>query len=344
MLTKVVYINTTAMTNFKYLPPAFEITLHGKPARVVLIDSPTYTIEGSKVIRNFDLVLESNRGTDLQHFDNLLPPATLFINPRDNKVTMAVVLNRLVTETNSLIVPKVFCAEPNKSIQPYAMGYGFNGPCVLKSRDGARGAGQIKFDSNVLPIHRLLEALLEGYHSSAEREGIIRALPSVTYNTDGENHAQEGIEMLQTQGMYVQEYIPDVIAEYRLIKTIDNKIYVCDRSHYGTDFRQATAVKDTYDATSRLFGNEIETVFDNDNFYDQGTHRANRGKFLKDIKAVVESLPILFGSVDLFFTEKGWGIFEYSNQFGAAAFHQSGVMELHRRQIEILLNYQPAEN
>lgn len=197
---------------------------------------------------------------------------------------------------------------------------------VVKPQHGARGLGQVLLQStrqllakNVAELHKKM-----GDASRSDTEVQIDGLSTV-----GERRPGESVAAYNENGVFIQEYINNIYREYRLLVTPDEYALVERErrpSAPGSTYLQATGCLTT--------GHTKLKVWDRAAVERDGV--VPYGKQMQ----LINELGIQFGSVDLFETHNaGWGIFEWSNEFGVEgidiedtqAFLQRGIASLCKR-------------
>jgi hypothetical protein len=213
------------------------------------------------------------------------------------------------------------------------------GRVVLKANNGARGIGQIFVDTDITPLAGVLTQLRRIINKK-DNEGkslpisdITKAFPDVVYKTDGENHSNEGDEHFRNFDFFIQEYVPNIKAEYRLLRSLDGSIYVAKRdiAESNDSYKQATVKVD-----STYVNNGYPETIDNCKELEFiGTDLASTRYILNSL---FDRLTFGFGSVDLFVTQDNqWGILEHCNQFATEDYHPSFMVDFHKTQIDVLL-------
>jgi len=335
----VVALQFDALTNFNHLPPRFEVKGGTKKDpvmyHVTTHGEPRYEMSGTQVITNFDVMIAN------QHRDTpdgipwleLLPKQVAVI-PRHDKISQALRINNceLPPDSGHRKIA-TYSSDSAKLDQAYSFGTKIQGSVVIKPRHGARGLGQFVVDTDKVSIGMLIHDIRN--ESLPIADVITKYTPHVTYHGGMENYDNEGRSQLLAQGMAVQERVPGVKDEFRVLVGANSEIVaILPRSRYkkvtggegahGHDYDQATGTSVFLDRDYK--GMDLEEVL---------PKPAQYKGFIKMLKDVVPPL----NSVDLFTTEDGeWGIFEYCNQFGTVGVPLPVATDLHINYIGALLD------
>lgn len=335
----VVALQFDHLTNLNHLPPRFEVkggsskdpvtyhvTTHGEPR---------YEVAGEKVITNFDVMIanQHRETADGIPWSELLPQQVAVI-PRLDKVTQALRINGFkLPEGSGHRKIATYSSDSAKLDQAYSFGTKIKGSVVIKPRHGARGIGHFVVNTDQISIGMLVHDIRDT--SVAIEDLVKKYAPHVTYHGGMENYGDEGRSNLLQQGMAVQERVPNVKAEYRVLLDGNSVPFaVLPRTRYkkvtgeadshGHDYDQATGTSVFLDSAYK--GMKLE---------DALTKPAHHKAFCKLVKGVVPAL----NSVDLFVTEDDeWGIFEYCNQFGTVGVPLPVATDLHINYIGTLLD------
>jgi hypothetical protein len=298
--------------NFRHLPQVFEAQSRGVPTRFVIHDSPREEQRNGQRVGNYDLLIDLGYSTQFDNAD--------YISKRQNKIAQAVVLQGIADRINAKWFEpvRVLCKGPN----PANMFDMLDLPdrVLIKSTDGARGVGHIVFDNTKASIFKFMSQLRgAGVHDA---QAVLDEYKEAIEVHTGQLHQHnEVLTVLTSQQLMVTEIIENVLEEARvvtdyagrpaLIKMRERKQNVQKGFDKGTGYRQATGANR------------------NDETLLEGLHQIrDDSPLMAEIQAFLLHLPPL-NSVDLFFTDTGWGIFEYCNQFGTEAFEVVNSLKLH---------------
>lgn len=212
---------------------------------------------------------------------------------------------------------------------------------IKRPLNGARGIGQLVFDSKVTTLDSINAAqfFFEGLdkepttikHSQGEVEEIdtSKELPTSesaigAYNqrfnnfltdhtkgavwySEGDRRKGEGYQLFR-EGSFLQEYVTDVISEYRFIVGGCNEVsYVLERERrdYGKVGKTVLA-----SATGSKRGP--------DKSYASMIEAGIPASVMQGFKHLLNNYDFSLFSFDVFLTADGkWGIFEFSNEFGS---------------------------
>ena len=320
-----VTISTNEMVdNVFILEPQFYSGTLGR--YVVIHHSAEMSLEGGRVSKNFDVMVDfTHKGGD-SLFTKMLGDQYVAV-PRYPKYMQTVMLLNLKME--GLRVPKVF--------MNLGMGWGdrqvFVVPdvpkVVVKEVDGARGTNQVLLKSHLL--NRFLKS------KDKPLVELKRIFPDAVY-TKTYSDEQEGFF---TQDVFVQEYIPNVEEEFRLLVGGDS-IYIRRRSTNVVENETGEAYK---------HANIDYTTFtscEESNFYHfpkpdkKSSHLTlfcSEWGFTKEqiklVWSLVKGLDITLGSIDLFTTTEGeLGVFEWCHQFAFNNVDGVTIRNLHKSFIE----------
>jgi len=333
-MDRVFIVIPDTMNNFSVLPQG---TIIGDK-QVFFHNDPMMSIVNGDPFFNFDLMISDGnvRMNDIP-VENVVPANQLSMHTRYSKLEQAMRINNHVSANKAHVGYASFV--PVKSWynkQPSGMSNVVNptGKVVIKPRDGARGIGQLLIDPAKIPFIVAVETLDRYILTLFSKETLFDTLkkfdPDFTYSTKGENHEDEGLTVLRSQGYVIQNFIDNVDAEYRLITDHNCRVAYCQKRSIRNDaegFPQATGSDTNSIAGTDIV--DITTVMSPDEFRALSTLLAE----------VVGPLS----SIDLFTTsDGGWGIFEYCNQFGIKGVPMKLSEQIHRDFIKSMLDKLPA--
>lgn len=298
---------------------------------------PKVAVHGTEVSFNFDILINSKKVINGYNFGEILPWQRFIHMPRENKFTQAVMLNQaakqFATTTNFIPVP-VWCVTMGEQNHPAVEGH-----VIIKPLNGARGIGHFTVDTSKVNINTALRAISEAGDNT--KVSILKALEefagAVEPHWGSENFEGEGVNMLKTDGVLMQSLIPGVVAEYRVITDhTGTPVYFQKRKIKDPDSRLPQAT-----GGGSLINVDIESCKVNP-FVNK---RINNSVISGEISEAGKLFDFLcknvigpLNSIDLFFTDNGWGIFEYCNQFGITGIPNSVARELHLNFIQSLVD------
>jgi hypothetical protein len=321
----IVAINTNEMVdNIFVLESQFTSEFLGKD--VIIHHSPEMSVEGDRVSKNFDLMIDFTHKEGEPLFSKLLGKQYVAV-PRHPTNTQSIMLMNL--NLKGLRVPKVFMNLGSGHKQRETFVVPTVPKVVVKELDGARGTNQVLIKSH------LLNRFLKLKDEPAEK--LKSAFPDAVF-TETYDIEQKFFFKYPT---FVQEFVPDIVSEYRLLVGGD-KILIRKRStetvenETGEKYKHANINYNTFNACE-------ESVFYPFPKPELGiTYRklfcTEWGFTEEQIKLVcdaVTGLDITLGSIDLFMTESGeLGIFEWCHQFAYNNVDSSVIRNLHKSFIE----------
>lgn len=355
---------TSRVNNFFMLPSSFIAS--DNSCRIMVHTDPSVDFVGDDLAFNFDLLIDAEDSKTRLSVSELAFDRKVTI-PRESKPTQWAKLRKAAKyfPTYSFILPDCYHARVSANacsseINQWALGPMTNGTLVVKPKDGARGIGQTKINFNDYPVTKYTMALRDastmadlqiniqalgnrpqnaelttqlvgdevvaevGSDRLEDSGNVTHASEVVVSRPERETNSREGIESLKSQGFMAHRFIPDITGEWRILVLPDCTIYVCPRGRKGAEgFLQATGVPPIYNETST---GRLTPIQESDISHIAG-----------ELSAIITNIGFEFGSMDLFTTANGWGIFEYCNQFGVEAFIPSEMAWFHQRAVEIWL-------
>ncbi len=338
----VVAIDVALMDQFLHLPPVFYS--EALDADVLIHHAPQAHVSGLRLIKNFDLLITPDQ-TPLestpryQYWGDLVEKPEYVLQTRPSKLAQGIAINAAAAKHELLSHEKGFRAvgqyysTDSKAKRGYSFGSDLPEKVVIKARDGARGVGQLLVDTTKVNVAHLLIDLGERTYPSSE--ALQTAYPGLELGSGNEHSDGESMGLL-AGALVMQEYIPDVLSEYRLLVNPNGKIYALNRQlRKTTAFTQATGVSVQYQE------NRLTPLEEVDFWNDEADHGANIVKGPEasvvhaGIRTLLKELNFDYGSIDLFITNKRqWGFFEYCNQFGTVAYRPNEMMQFHQEAIE----------
>lgn len=289
--------------------------------KVIFISQPEFDFIDGKLETNFDYLItdgSDNFGFDTKLHD-VLPKEKLIIIPRFSKVVQSVRFNnhieRFPNKYPHFYNPKIY---KNRNLITQNFGVPTGAKVVIKPVHGARGIGQFLIDTNKVPFKVVHELVYRYNQGNIDKENLFNELEpwgnGVIYSKGTEKREDEGLEMLRGEYM-IQEYISDLIAEYRLITDYKGDIVYCQRR----------TLKEKTPGYAQAIGSEVLT-----NERDDIVSDFLSMQFATEIKSFIKATIGPMNSVDLFYTKnKKWGIFEHCNQFGMMGIPDDIALKLH---------------
>lgn len=325
----IVAYDSASLTNFNHASPSFTIG----DVEVLVHASPYIAIDGDKVDTNFDLLIQS--GLTPTPGAGLLEQHQVVDLPRHAKSRQVIEVNRIAEKIAAQHYLSVLTRYCNKFsyTTPTTGGIADLGRhVVIKPEHGARGIGQYVVDTHAVSIENVLKAL-ENKLLPSQKE-IQQLFPKgVFLATDKERSAGVGQAALTDQNYIVQGIVPSVVAEVRvLLSPVSPNLYIdrtiIKKGTSGVSYSQATGA----DGSAKVTASQLSATNFSKHFGDLVCLSAIEE--IEEFLDMMKSSICPFGSVDLFVTETGdWGVFEYGNQFGSAAYHPQKITDLHQQTI-----------
>lgn len=274
---------------------------------------------------NFDIMISPFKFIGGYDYSELLP-AHRFVNlPLLGKTEQAAKLRNYVAQfknDNTFIPVHTWQIGMGDVNYPRAFGH-----VVIKPFSGARGVGQYTVDLSRISLQVVSKVLKGIVAPNNTKQDILAALKpfdgAVVPHWGKENHEGEGIDLLQSNGMMAQSIVEDVVSEYRVItnsygepeywqkRTINNQQSNLPQASGGGSLINKDNIR------AHVFVNETDAIL---------------------FKNICKNVIGPMNSVDLFVTKEGWGIFEYSNQFGITGVPNTTARKLHVDFIRKLVN------
>lgn len=211
---------------------------------------------------------------------------------------------------------------------------------VLKPATGARGIGQYLLKQTRTRGKRTWTTVIDEFLKGLRKERKVVPVEGIetVVGKGMEKTDAEGLVSLLQDAPIIEEHIKGIFAEFRLIVVGGSIVYAQRRHPRGVDneFVQATGSSGhsddgmmidsahVYRDLAELFGySKLE------NKWSQVT--------LPSIVRLMNRLPNLVNSVDLFLTEEGkWGVFEFSPQFGMEGIDSNRQALIHLKLLQKL--------
>lgn len=289
--------------------------------KVVFINDPNYDFVDGKVETNFDYLItdgSDNFGINTK-LHELLPKEKLVVIPRYSKVVQSVRFNNHIdlfpNKYPHFYNPKIY---KNRNLVTQNFSVPGNTKVVIKPTNGARGIGQFLIDTGKVPFKVVHELVHTFNQCNIDSDKLFKELEpwgdGVIYSKGTEHRENEGLDMLKSEYM-IQEYVPSLISEYRLITDYKGDIAYCQRR----------TLREKTPGYKQAIGSEVLSKERDDIVSD-----FSNMMFAKEIQSFIKSVIGPMNSVDLFYTmDKKWGIFEHCNQFGMAGVPDDIAIKLH---------------
>ncbi|QNR51785.1 hypothetical protein Xoosp14_94 [Xanthomonas phage Xoo-sp14] len=334
------------LTQFQHLPPQW--LANDCRTRIVVTNDMRYVIENDNTVtKNFDMGIttddvnfisgggtHSNTRRNNAHLTDYVEG--MHYQARETKTAQTLRMASLarLLQLKNFISPRIYSTQfaDNRNS---TFGPDIRGRVVVKPIDGARGIGQIVADMDKITPAALMILIKAAKDKDAFLEALEKLKPHVEYHI-GHGDIEEGLTSLVEQGFFVQQQVPNVTAEFRLILTHKSEVAMIFKRKRDNiplsddanafDYKQATGVT--------VLLEEAKPTGE----YELNVH-------LDEITTFLKELDIPLNSVDLFFTDDGkWGVFEYCPQFGTEGIDQKIMEPFLRAQIENMLGIIPMLN
>lgn len=298
--------------NIYNLPPRLCKEKYGLDYDIIIHHDPVERFDGKETITNYDAlinfqVVEGNEG---------LRPKGYTI-PRYNKLQQQELIASKVKELNL----ETYRSRVNAELNAKHSYVELPKHILIKPMYGARSVSIVEVESSVpLNMAKLLylncqytskldDLTADNVHTVLADLGKDMAM-KVTYHSGNERESGEALSILKSQVLFIEEYVPNVIEEYRLLVDGDNNIAYMS-------LRDRARFLMTGDIDPSLSeGKGITTI-------DSLPHIA------KDFTALLNTGIFKHCSVDLFVTDDNkWGVFEFQNQYGTKFVPYDVVQEL----------------
>lgn len=331
----VAVVGRELLTNISDLFPSFKSMGY----HVILQDRPEANVVAGKVITNFDVLIEgtvnrertkSNIGVT---WDLLVPDRYIQMN-RCSKSLMSVLFARHARPTT--ISYKVISAYRyhKTSSRMMSRDLDLDKHYVIKPEHGARGLGHLVFSPKTAQVETILAALASASDFDDFEARLTKAGASgVTIHRGQERHDRESLEALQSQELLIQELIPDITEQYRVVAylTSDADDITGRECKYHIVKRN---ISDSSDPSGFApLGPPKHDKEDKEGFY-RLLHERDPIDAEIIFDAVVEEVLMeesFIASFDVFFTPSSWGFLEYSNQFGVIGMGCNSASESTRK-------------
>lgn len=364
-LTETDSLNITALDN---LNPSW-VSVSDPQLSINIIRS-----KGARKIVNSDFVAESHFTIShhVQSHDHWVVPFSSSTGGCDftrlKKSYQQAWLKDQIRDSSFLPVPT--WSDPDSAVLQENTSY------LIKPEHGARGIGNILFNSDYATPTKLLKLLNSAKSSEpSEQESdykIIQdkfvkslfntdlGIPIAHYVSVRDLHPGEGIEVLtSTEANCLQEQIQSIYAEYRFITDENGKVcYIVRRSintvlqirpgvSYGQGCGNMEIPKSVFipnaDGVDNLF--KVEYAYTESSKVPTKLQDTRHRDCLTSALLGIESLKLPLHSFDVFIQEDAnvntawnWGIFEFCPQFGVEAVPMRMIIEPAKRFVEQCVN------
>lgn len=275
--------------------------------RVILHNSLLLRQNFTDVEINADIVIDTNHNTFqkneiLYHMQDC--QNRLYVNQLLQKDTQRYLLNRILLSPEMLKYntrPIRYWSFDKSMTNGHSAQFGtdFTGVLVLKTKDGARGVGQVLFDTNdynpLYIIKTLTEINKEISETKTTLQLIKEALPKISFGGKESDVLESLDHLTKPENLYLEEHVSGINEEYRVLVSPNNvKIYprkLEDRDGYQQAIGSSGGMKENQPVSEEL--------------YDF-------------VRSFLYSSGIEYGSIDIFIGNHGeMGILEFSGQFAA---------------------------
>lgn len=323
------------INNIDVLPPSYVY----QGVRYIIHEDPVVQYDGLEVFKNFDFMIASRSCPN--SIVTMLEEDKDYIEVgRDSKVWQQFCINRKNHPNQLRLNTYVRSTKPtDRTIPPEP---DTMGKLIVKPVTGARGLGVFIIDASMVnpalvlrwisSITSAVDGASEKYPDQDPYEHLKKELDeflakphikdAVTYHCGDEDEPNEGLIAYYGQDYIVQNYVPNIESEYRLIAHTGRIQYIQKRTRTGESFKIASGA-----------GGISKQIIQLEDMSDQYP-------WFDEVKKLVSTLGRDLISLDLFVTDDNqWGIFEYSNQFGVTGIPVAINKEIHRSYIAELTKH-----
>ena len=328
--TIVVAVNNIDMlTNIRDLPRSF--TCKENKLRFVVHTDPKFRVVDNGVITNFDFLVN---GTTMEESESVvslpwypyLPVQQQVTSLRSSKweLQMFLASSKLATTSKSFKIIPTYYVPLQEGCRVQGNELSRDKTYVLKTKYGARGMGQFMFTPKDVSLEQILIAVNQSKdHKEFEKKfSNIAGSDRVSYSKGLEFSEGESFSILKGQDFVIQELVPNIVKEFRLIARHDGegvnwlcheRILVDRESQSGLKFTQASI-----DGASPL--TELQVSRSNLGLGEVLLSKGISESFDSLIKDLLNKYGFLL-SIDLFLTDENeLGVLEVSNQFSVVDF------------------------
>lgn len=295
---------------------------------------PLITVTDNKINTNFDLLITTRHDP---YIEQLLEDHQLVKIDRVPKEVQSLRLAKKAKELdlkNYLPNRVYYFQDLDLVVEALTEGKTY----VVKPRMGARGLGMFLIDTKKIKLSSFLDVLSpllfsngENFPTNEKKSKYIETIVThhdmnngVEFFTGEESFDFESAEAITDWGIMIQEHIPNIIEEYRLVVSNGYIHSIRKRGIKDQNLRQAIP--------SGLIDAPIITR------EEFTTYLKSKGIEFKEVESLTQVAGDAPHSFDLFLTEDNqWGFFEYSNQFCIKDIPNELVREIHLSYLHKLL-------
>lgn len=298
--------------NFKALPMSFQALTRDGSVRFVSHENPQVECVDYLQVGNFDLLISDNRFA-------LEPPD--FLIQRYSKVEQSIRLEeirRKLTPANFRCIRSFNKNEqtpydghqllPYKNISRYL---------VAKPINGARSMATVVIDTEQINPVLFLRKLGQCETAEAVEQYIASLDGSVAFSRGISTDPNEYITLLREQSFQLSEYVFGIQLECRVILDKSCRPTLTEIRHRGSHVIGKPLLDVEF----------LQPTEESGNVSNQFLLPLPYQKYDEEIREVLKELPPL-SSVDLFFTDKDWGIFEFSPEWSTLDFEIGQIKDL----------------
>lgn len=306
--------------NILTLPPIFSLKKI-KGTEVIIHHNPVTQIDMvSKPIKNYDILIDFGHDYSLEALLGVD-----YFNYRSSTKTYQLIYltaNEKIRELKNFIIPKTYykfgvaSSEDYNGLSEFGVPGENQGFVIVKPELGASGR------SMALVPRYLLDSFI-GCINLPIKE-FKETFPTVTFSTEtlcsNKKENPTFFDTTNVSDLCIQDYIENIESEYRLMVGGDTLSYY-KRTRHGEVLKHAN-IPSTEPLVEQLkLKHSLEEEFSKEECHA--------------IHAVIDSLPLKTGSVDLFRTIDGkFGVFEYSAQYGVSGIDPVAEQKLYFEFIE----------
>lgn len=202
-----------------------------------------------------------------------------------------------------------------------------SGKVIVKPENGTRGECHVVVDCDLLsPV--VIGIAINAFGDKEEMAKLMSTYGGALSFHNGHSNP----ESRKHDVFAIQEYVPDVVNEYRIITTHDADVgLICHRTRDRTQIVDCD-VKSSYMQATGITHDKTQM-----SVVDATLPDAPVPSFYDEVRAVTKALGCRLGSLDIYITSEGkWGIFEYSNEYGTMGIPAEVSRRFIRTQVEQL--------
>lgn len=300
----VVAIRADGAPNIITLPP--DLVVDDK--RIVIHFDPVWELTKDGYDANFDILIDVGQVGDGYEHPELVLKDRYVSHKRFTKVEQYLLARTL--KTSPIALPRVYRTVIGNHRTNYnALNIGATDWVVVKSLNGARGKEQA-----LVPGH-LLHTFMREAANEATLETLQKQFPTVQFTgSHSDTPDSDKMPYFYSGGFLVMEYVPDIKTEYRVLVG-GSSFCIRERKINGDQYRQANV-----DVTTRVYDEETQY---------KGLEELLSWEEARSVRRLAQHVGLNLGSMDLYRTENGLGLFEFSPQFAHAATYHETIRNLH---------------